>query len=66
MRNFVFYLRSVDGNDLNSQREACHRLAGGDGEVLAEFIEIGADTVEKLLEALDLSSRNGATFVAAP
>ena len=65
MRNVVFYLRAQQSGDLDSQRAACRKLVGGDAEVLAEFIEDGANGAEKLLEALDLSSRNGATFVAA-
>ena len=66
MRGFVFYLRCLDGSDLETQRQACHRLAGDDANVLAEFIERSGDSYEKLLEALDLSSQNGATFVGAP
>ncbi len=41
-------------------------MAGDDAKVLAEFIESGGDNCEKLLEALALSSQNGATFVGAP
>jgi hypothetical protein len=41
-------------------------LVGGDARVVAEFIDHGVGNAEMLLEALDLSSRNGATFVAAP
>ncbi len=66
MRGFVFYLRCLDGSDLETQRQACRRLAGDDAKVLAEFIESGGDNCEKLLEALALSSQNGATFVGAP
>jgi hypothetical protein len=66
MGSVVFYLRGVAGADLDSQRQACHRLVGGQARVLAEVIGDGANDAEKLLEALDLSSRNGATFVAAP
>lgn len=66
MQGFVFYLRFLDGSDLEIQRQACRRLAGDDANVLAEFIEGGGGDREKLLEALDLSTQNGATFVGAP
>lgn len=66
MGNVVFYLRSAAGSDLDIQREACRRLVGGDARVVAEFIDHGIGNADMLLEALDLSSRNGATFVAAP
>ncbi len=57
MRAFVFYLRCLDSADLETQRQACHRLAGDDANVLAEFIDRGGDNYEKLLRALDLSSQ---------
>ena len=66
MHGFVYYLRSLDGFDLEAQRHACHRLAGDDAVVLAEFIEHGRDNREKLLQALELSSQKNATFVGAP
>ncbi len=31
MRGFVFYLRCLDGSDLETQRQACRRLAGDSG-----------------------------------
>ncbi len=65
MRAFVFYLRCLDSADLETQRQACRRLAGDDANVLAEFIDRGADNYEKLRQALDLSSQKGATFVGA-
>ncbi len=66
MRGFVFYLRCWGGSDLETQRQACRRLAGDDANVLAEFIERSGGNYEKLLEALELSSQKGATFVGAP
>ncbi len=66
MRGFVFYLRCLDDSDLETQRQACRRLAGDDANVLAEFIERSSDNYEKLQQALDLSSQKGATFVGAP
>ncbi len=65
MRAFIFYLRGVDSADLETQRQACRRLAGDDVNVLAEFIDRGGSNYEKLLQALDLSSQKGATFVGA-
>jgi hypothetical protein len=41
-------------------------LAGDNANVLAEFIERSSDNCEKLLQALELSSQKGATFVGAP
>ena len=66
MQGFVFYLRCLDGSDLEKQRQDCRRLAGDDANVLAEFIERSSDNCEKLLQALELSSQKGATFVGAP
>jgi len=66
MHGFVYYLRSLDGFDLEAQRRACHRLAGDDAIVVAEFIERSGDNREKLLQALELTSRKNATFVGAP
>ena len=66
MRAVVFYLRCLDSSDLETQRQACRRLAGDDVNVLAEFMDRGGNNYEKLLQALDLSSRKGATFVGAP
>ncbi len=66
MRGFVFYLRRLDGSDLETQRQDCRKLAGDDANVLAEFIERSGDNYEKLLQALELSSQKGATFVGAP
>ncbi len=66
MQGFVFYLRCLDGSNLETQRQNCRKLAGDDANVLAEFIERSSDNCEKLLQALELSSQKGATFVGAP
>ena len=63
MHGFIFYLKSKDGQDIEDLRQACYRLAGREANVVAEFVE-GAENGEMLMEALELSSRNGATLVA--
>ena len=66
MHGFVFYLRSLDGSDLEAQRHACRRLAGDDAVVLAEFIEVVPGVQAGIVEALELTSQKNATFVGAP
>ena len=64
MERFVFYLRSPDMPEIDGQRQACHKLAGDSAEVLAVFIEVGEDSKQEFLQALELSSAMGATLVS--
>ena len=63
MERFVFYLRPIDPSEIEEQRQACHRLAGDNAEVVAEFIDCSRDSYQELQQALELSSTVGATFV---
>jgi flagellar biosynthesis regulator FlaF len=65
MQGVIFYFRSSDDSSLETQRHICRKLAGRDAKVLAEFRD-DHDSSEKLLEALDYSSRVGATFISVP
>lgn len=65
MQGVIFYFRSSDESNLESQRQACRKLAGRGATVLAEFTDDG-DSSEKLMEALNYSSRVGATFISVP
>ena len=63
MERFVFYLRSMDPSEIEKQRRDCHRLAGDDADVVAEFIDCGRDSRRVVRQALALSSFVGATLV---
>ena len=65
MQGVIFYFRPSGASNIEMQRQACRKLAGRNATVLAEFADDG-DSSEKLLEALDYSSRVGATFISAP
>ena len=66
MERFVFYLRPVDAAEIEKQRQACHRLAGDNAVIIAEFVDVGWESRQEFLRAIDLSAQKGATLVTAP
>ena len=63
MERFVYFMRSLDPSEIEKQRQACSGLAGGNAEVVAEFIDCGEDEQQVFRQALELSSSLGATLV---
>lgn len=66
MGRFVFYLRPLDASEIEKQRLACHRLAGDNADIIAVFVEVGGESHQEFLHAVDLSAQKGATLVTAP
>jgi len=63
MERFVYFMRSIEPSEIDKQRQACHRLAGGNAEVVAEFIDYGSDGQQVFRQALELTCSLNATLV---